>query len=322
MKTRDRAAAARVVVIDAEASGQRLDNFLVKTCKGVPRTHVYRLVRRGEVRINMGRVRPDYRLKEGDKVRIPPIRMATPAADRTPARAFRPDVLFEDDWLLALNKPSGLAVHGGSGVRVGLIEGLRADRPQARFLELVHRLDRETSGVLLVAKKRSALTALHEALRQSSQKAQSFEKRYLALVKGAWPEELREVNAPLRKGKAGNGLEQVAVDDEGRYAKSLFRVMERFDGEATLVEIRLLTGRTHQARVHATHAGHPIAGDDKYGDWDWNARLRKLGLRRLFLHAAGLAFPHPETGEKLQLSAPLPPELETFSDTLRNELAL
>lgn len=319
MNAHDRVPAARMVEIGAEAAGQRLDNFLLKTCKGVPRTRVYRLVRRGEVRVNSGRVRPDYRLEEGDKLRIPPIRMAVPASERSPARVIRPEILFEDDCLIALNKPSGLAVHGGSGIGTGLIEGLRAGRPQARFLELVHRLDRATSGVLLVAKKRAALTAMHEDLRQSSQKAHRFEKRYLALVKGVWPETLREVKAPLSRGAKGGGAGPVTVDDEGRYARSLFRIVERFGELATLVEIRLLTGRTHQARVHAAHAGHPIAGDDKYGDWDWNVALRKLGLRRLFLHAAGLSIPHPESGERLQLEAPLPAELETFLDAMRSD---
>lgn len=320
MNTRDRAAAARVLEIGAEAAGQRLDNFLLKTCKGVPRTHVYRLVRRGEVRINMGRVRPEYRLQEGDKLRIPPIRMALPpVGGRPPVQAVRPEILFEDDWVLAVNKPSGLAVHGGSGIASGLIEGMRAGRPAASFLELVHRLDRETSGVLLLAKKRPALTALHAGLRQSAQKAHQFEKRYLALVRGAWPEKMREVIAPLRKGQADGAGGQVAVAEEGRFAKSLFRVRERFGDRATLVEISLLTGRTHQARVHAAHARHPIAGDDKYGDWDWNAQLRKLGLRRLFLHAAGISFPHPATGERLPLEAPLPPELETFLKAMRTD---
>jgi 23S rRNA pseudouridine955/2504/2580 synthase len=263
-------------------------------------------------------VRPEYRLQEGDKLRIPPIRMATPpAAGKPPVQTVRPEILFEDDWLLAVNKPSGLAVHGGSGIAFGLIEGMRAERPQGRYLELVHRLDRETSGVLLLAKRRPALTALHEGLRQSAQKAQQFEKRYLALVRGAWPEKLCEVIAPLRKGDAEGKGGQVTVTEEGRFAKTLFRVRERFGERATLVEIRLLTGRTHQARVHAAHAGHPIAGDDKYGDWDWNAQLRKLGLRRLFLHAAGVAFPHPATGERLQVEAPLPPELEKFLHALR-----
>jgi 23S rRNA pseudouridine955/2504/2580 synthase len=319
MNAPDRAA-ARVVEISSDAAGQRLDNFLLKICKGVPRTRIYRLVRRGEVRINMGRVRPDYRLQAGDKIRVPPIRTATPpAGERHRPRALQPEILYEDDWLLALNKPSGLAVHGGSGIGTGMIEGLRAGRPQARFLELAHRLDRETSGVLLVAKNRPALIMLHEGLRQSAQNERRFEKRYLALVKGAWPDDLHEVSAALRRNKAGGGSGPVAVDEAGRHARSLFRVAERFGDRATLVEIRLLTGRTHQARVHAAHAGHPIAGDDKYGDWDWNGRLRKIGLRRLFLHAAGFHLPHPESGAPLDLQAPLPAELEKFLSTLRDD---
>jgi 23S rRNA pseudouridine955/2504/2580 synthase len=321
MSTQDRPAKARILAIGAEEAGQRLDNFLFKTCKGVPRTRVYRVVRRGEVRVNMGRARPDYRLQEGDRLRIPPLRVAPESLARPRVPPIMPEIVFEDEWLLALNKPPGLAVHGGSGISAGLIESLRAARPHCRFLELVHRLDRDTSGVLLIAKKRAALVALHEGLRQTSQKAHRFQKRYLALVQGAWPDRLHEISAPLRKGKAGDGTRQVAVHGEGRYAKSLFRVVERFGVLATLVEIRLLTGRTHQARVHAAHAGHPIAGDDKYGDWDWNARLRKVGLRRMFLHAAGFHLPHPETGAPLDLQAPLPADLEKFLNALRKEPA-
>lgn len=305
------AAPARQVEIDAGHDGQRLDNFLMTALKGVPKTHIYRIVRKGEVRINKGRVKPDYRLKSGDIVRIPPLRTA---GAEIRARLTAPQaaadfewlterIVYEDEALIALDKPSGLAVHGGSGVSLGLIEALRALRPQARFLELVHRLDRDTSGCLLVAKKRAALVGLHAQLRDGK-----FDKRYLALIKGPWTGGARRVEATLVKHERPSGERRVRVAAEGKDSASRFSPSRRYT-DATLVEVRLLTGRTHQARVHAAHIGQPIAGDDKYGDGEFNQRLRALGLKRLFLHAASLGFAHPVHGEKLWIEAPLPAEL-------------
>lgn len=295
------------VTIDDRRSGQRLDNFLIATLKGVPRTRIYRIVRRGEVRINRGRAKPDYRLQPGDVVRLPPVRTA--AAARPPEAArfewLLECVLYEDDAILVLDKPSGLAVHGGSGIQAGLIEGLRAVRPGAPCLELVHRLDKETSGCLLVAKSRPALTALHAALR-----AGGFTKEYLALVRGSWRGGARDVALELER-DTGSGDRKVRPSATGRAASSRFVPEERF-ADATLVRVQLRTGRTHQARVHAAAIGHPIGGDDKYGDRAFNAVLRKSGLRRLFLHAGRLVFPHPDSGKAFAINAPLPKELASL----------
>lgn len=307
--------------IDAEHAGQRLDNFLITFLKGVPKTHIYRLVRKGEVRINKGRTRPDYRLKAGDKVRIPPVRTAHAQVKQLisrPDREAQADwleqyILFEDEALLVLNKPSGLAVHGGSGVSLGLIETLRQLRPQARFLELAHRLDRDTSGCIVVAKKRSALLKLHDMLRTGQ-----VDKRYLALIRGIWSGKGRIIDAPLQKNQLQSGERRVNVAEEGKESTTRFTPKRNFPARpglvsgASLVEIRLLTGRTHQARVHAAHIGQPIAGDDKYGDRLFDQELRKLGLRRLFLHAASLAFTHPVSGVALHMEAPLAAELSTL----------
>ena len=305
------------IEIDSRHAGQRLDNFLIGVLKGVPKTHVYRVLRRGEVRINKGRARPDYRLQEGDVVRVPPVRMAvrTVAAPTAPGRVewLEGRVLYEDEALLAIDKPAGLAVHGGSGVSLGLIEALRVLRPHSRFLELVHRLDRETSGCLLVAKKRAALLALHAQLRE-----EGMGKRYLALVRGRWRQR-RRVEAALEKNQLRSGERMVRVSPEGKSSASIFTPKENFK-DATLVEIELLTGRTHQARVHAAHSGHPIAGDDKYGDAAFNKAMRERGLSRLFLHAAELEFSHPVNGSTMRILAPLPPELRGFLEQLkRNE---
>ncbi|MBI5611486.1 MAG: 23S rRNA pseudouridine(955/2504/2580) synthase RluC [Gammaproteobacteria bacterium] len=314
-------ASVRQVEIDAGHEGQRLDNFLMTALKGVPKTHIYRIVRKGEVRINKGRVKPDYRLKSGDIVRIPPLRTAGAEAR---ARLSAPQagagfdwlndrILYEDEALIAVDKPSGLAVHGGSGVSLGLIEALRALRPHARFLELVHRLDRDTSGCLLIAKKRVALVGLHAQLRDGK-----FDKRYLALIKGPWRGPAQRVEATLMKKQLSSGERRVHVaaeGGEGKESASRFSPRRTF-ADAALVEIRLLTGRTHQARVHAAHLGRPIAGDDKYGDAGFNRQLRALGLKRLFLHAASLGFAHPVSGEKLWIEAPLPPELAQLLDRL------
>lgn len=306
-----RPARVEFVTIDDAHAGQRLDNFLIRVLKGVPKTHIYRLVRKGEVRINKGRSAADYRLQVGDVVRIPPVRTAANqtqrlAADPGSEQRFawlETHILFEDDWLIAVDKPAGLATHGGSGVSVGLIEALRLARPHARYLELVHRLDRDTSGCLLVAKKRSALTALHAMFREDG-----MDKRYLALVRGTWKGGHRTVDAPLEKTQSQTGDRQVNVTDGGKLSKSILRPERKF-AAATLLEIRLLTGRTHQARVHCAYIDHPIAGDDKYGDRDFNRSLRAHGLERLFLHAHRLQFRHPQTQAKIDINAPLPAEL-------------
>ncbi len=308
------APAVRYLTIDAGHAGQRLDNFLIGQLKGVPKTHIYRILRKGEVRINKGRSRPDYRLQLGDVVRLPPVRTggARLQAELADGRAMERfawlegRILYEDDSLVVLDKPAGLPVHGGSAAPVGLIEALRALRPHAPFLELAHRLDRDTSGCLVLAKARSALTRLHELLR-----AGEVDKRYRALVEGVVGGRMQRVAAPLRKDRlrSGERLVRVTEEGEGKESASSFVALRAFPG-ATLVEIRLHTGRTHQARVHAAHLGHPLAGDEKYGDKAFNRRLRGLGLRRLFLHAASLAFTHPVTGRTLRIEAPLPAELE------------
>lgn len=302
----------RYVEIDAGHAGQRLDNFLLGRLKGVPKSRVYRLLRRGEVRVNGGRAGPDYRLQAGDQVRLPPVRAAAPPL-RPGAEGLAwlgERVLYEDEDLLALDKPAGLPVHGGSGVALGVIEALRALRPEAPMLELVHRLDRGTSGCLLVARRRSALLRLHAMLREGA-----VEKRYLALVKGRWRGGARAVSAPLARDRMRGGERLVGVSESGRAAESRFTPRAVY-GPATLMEIRLYTGRTHQARVHAAHNGHPIAGDDKYGEWEFNRELARLGLRRPFLHAERLRFAHPVHGAKIEISAPLPPELQDLLETL------
>ncbi|HLA74535.1 MAG TPA: 23S rRNA pseudouridine(955/2504/2580) synthase RluC [Gammaproteobacteria bacterium] len=298
------------IEIQDEYDGQRLDNFLVSRLKGVPKSHIYRIVRKGEVRVNKGRIKPDYRLQAGDSVRIPPLRLAEPAdtaapSDQTLAR-IQHSILYEDKGLLILNKPSGIAVHGGSGLSYGIIEALRALRPDAPFLELVHRLDRDTSGCLAIAKKRSVLRSLHELLRTGQ-----VDKRYLALVKGRWRGKGRSVKLALSKNTLQSGERVVRVDAQGKAAESVFDPQNHYS-EATLMAVKLLSGRTHQIRVHAAHSGHPLAGDDKYGDKEFNQAMRKLGLKRLFLHAHTLAFQLPETGQKINISAPLNPELQQF----------
>lgn len=289
--------------IGEEAEGQRIDNYLLRVCKGVPKSHVYRILRSGEVRVNSKRVSPEYRLQSGDEVRVPPLRLGAEVA--VPAgREYR--VVHEDDVLLVVDKPAGMAVHGGSGVSFGVIEQLRRQRPQARYLELAHRLDRDTSGLLLIAKKRSALTALHDLFR-----AGRIEKRYLALVKGRWREPLRHVKLALHKYLTGEGERRVSVLREGKAAHSIVRLVARWEN-FSLVEMELKTGRTHQIRVHLAHLGFPLCGDDKYGDFSLNKTLQKHGLGRMFLHAAKLALDHPGTGERLHLLAALPEDLMVF----------
>ena len=290
--------------IDESGESQRIDNFLFKHLKGVPKSHIYRILR-GEVRVNKKRVDQTYRLKMGDLLRIPPIRVAEkPETEFIPALEF--PILYEDDALLAVNKPSGVAVHGGSGVSFGVIEQMRRARPQAKFLELVHRLDRETSGVLLLAKKRSALTAMHEIMREGNS-----DKRYLTLVLGQWKNARQHVKLPLHKFDTPQGEKRVMVREGGQESHTIFTLQKHWP-DYSLLEAELKTGRTHQIRVHLSHLGFPIAGDDKYGDFARNKILMKQGLKRMFLHAHSIAFNHPLTGDMLQISAPLPKELEGF----------
>ncbi len=305
--------AVNVVDVTEDSAGQRLDNFLARVLKGVPKSHIYRILRSGEVRVNSRRAGPDTRLAAGDRLRVPPIRVAKRDVVSR-ARPLDAQVLYEDEMLVALDKPAGLAVHGGSGVAHGLIEQLRAARPQARFLELVHRLDRETSGVLLVAKKRAALTALHAAWRDGA-----VDKRYRVLVRGRWRDATRKVALSVHRFVTREGERRVRVDDEGQQALTVFRRIDTWPAHApplALLEAELRTGRTHQIRVHLTHLGFPLAGDDKYGDFAWNRELAREGLKRMFLHAAELAFAHPVTGERLALASPLPPDLGRFLATL------
>jgi 23S rRNA pseudouridine955/2504/2580 synthase len=303
------------LTVGEESAGQRIDNFLLRVLKGVPKSHVYRILRSGEVRLNRGRVGPDARLAPGDVVRIPPLRMAKAAKQQAvPARAFRPGVLYEDDALVAVDKPAGLAVHGGSGIALGLIEQLRAARPEARFLELVHRLDRDTSGVLLIAKKRAALVDLHAQLRDGT-----MDKRYLVLVRGPWRDAMRKVDIPLHKFVTREGERRVRIDEGGQRAITIFRRLEarpRHTPPVALLEAELRTGRTHQIRVHLAHLGHALAGDDKYGDFAWNRELARKGLKRMFLHARRLTFRHPTNGREMTVESALPAELARFAATL------
>jgi 23S rRNA pseudouridine955/2504/2580 synthase len=299
------------LVVDEGSAGQRLDNFLLRQFKGVPKTHVYRVIRSGEVRVNKGRASADTRLADGDVVRLPPVRLPDrPENLPAPAREF--DILFEDEHLLAIAKPAGVAVHGGSGVSFGVIEQLRRARPQAKFLELVHRLDKDTSGILLLAKKRSALTALQDQFR-----ARDTGKTYVALVAGTWPANQKVIDAPLHKYLDTQGERRVRIagagDDEGKRSITLVKRLQTLDGYS-LLDVTIKTGRTHQIRVHLASCGHPILGDDKYGDFALNKALARgdglNGVRfgRMFLHARRLAFDHPATGERITLECPLPPE--------------
>jgi 23S rRNA pseudouridine955/2504/2580 synthase len=305
-------ASAVAVEVDANSDGQRVDNFLMRVCKGVPRSHIYRVLRTGEVRVNSRRVAATYRLQPGDRVRIPPIRIDASPTRRAPPG--EPPVVFEDDSLLIVDKPSGIAVHGGSGISFGVIERLRSARPDARFLELAHRLDRETSGLLMLAKRRAALVALHAALREGR-----VRKRYLVLVKGNWRDDKRSVELPLKKSLTSSGERRVSVHGAGQEAVTVFRRMRKLPGH-TLLEAELMTGRTHQIRVHLAHLGFPILGDDKYGDFELNRALAKQGLKRMFLHAAKLELEHPATAERLRFSSPLPPELDAFLDSVAKQL--
>ena len=310
----DKSVAAARLQVEEESAGQRLDNFLLRRLKGVPKTHVYRIIRDGQVRVNRGRAAADTRLAPGDEVRVPPLRMAAPQASASaPGREF--PILFEDECLLAIDKPAGVAVHGGSGVSFGVIEQLRRARPTARFLELAHRLDRETSGALLIAKKPAALKNVQRQLRE-----RRVDKTYLALALGAWPERLKVIDAPLARylvagGAQGEGERRVRIaredDPAGQRAVTLVKVLERLP-DASLLAVTIKTGRTHQIRVHLAAQGHPIAGDAKYGDFARNKALQKQGLKRMALHAWRLRLAHPASGEPLELTAPLPPDLQPF----------
>jgi len=320
-------AAVRHLTVDEESDGQRLDNFLVRVLKGVPKTHIYRIIRSGEVRRNKGRVAADDRVAAGDILRIPPLRVSAQIEHKTahpaPAREF--PVVHEDDAFLAIDKPAGVAVHGGSGVSFGVIEQMRQARPTARLLELVHRLDRETSGLLLIAKKKSALKALQDQFRE-----RETGKTYLALVKGRWPANRKVIDTPLHKFLLADGERRVRVtqpdDPDGMRAITLVKVARHWaappglaDG-LSLLEVTIKTGRTHQIRVHLASSGHPIAGDDKYGDFDFNRQLMRAGLKRMFLHAWRLRLTHPVAQETLELQSGLPAELQSFVDALPTSL--
>jgi len=310
----DQVSGVQWITIDEGHEGQRLDNFLLGRLKGVPKSWVYRVLRRGEVRVNKGRSKPDRRLRLGDEVRIPPVRQSNRPVERPSPSAverIEQSIVYEDKQMLVVDKPSGVAVHGGSGVSHGVIEILRAARPDAPFLELAHRLDRETSGCLMLAKRRSTLRTLQDLQRQGE-----IEKRYLALLSGRTRKGGWRVDVPLRKNTLKSGERVVRVDPAGKPAVSHFRVVERYR-EATLVEVLLETGRTHQIRVHAAESGMPILGDPKYGDTDANRLFRDRGLKRLFLHAASLRFEWPDTGRGFKIEAALPRELQMVLDAIK-----
>ncbi|CAG1769622.1 partial Ribosomal large subunit pseudouridine synthase C, partial [uncultured bacterium] len=300
-----------------EHSEQRLDNFLTTHLKGVPKSRIYRIVRKGEVRVNKGRVDVHYRLQAGDVIRIPPVRVAEREEQTfVPSNlrdALEHSILYEDDGFLILNKPAGFAVHGGSGISAGVIEGLRLIRPEARFLELVHRLDKDTSGCLVIAKKRSALRLFHELFRENQ-----IHKTYIALLSGQWKRKKLIVNAPLLKNIEKSGERMVSISPLGKESETLFRRLQLFN-EATLVEASPKTGRTHQIRVHAASLGHPIIGDERYGVDESNKHFRNKGYKRMFLHAQTLRFHHPVTGVAMIITAPLPPSLDHL---LKNEQPL
>ncbi len=309
----------RFQTISADQAGQRIDNYLLSQLKGVPKSMIYRIIRKGEVRVNKGRVKAEYKLQADDVVRIPPVKVS--AKEHAPishklhqVAQLEQQILFEDEVLLVLNKPSGMAVHGGSGLSFGVIEALRSLRPDARFLELVHRLDRDTSGILLVAKKRSALRHLHEQLRNKT-----IQKEYLALVRGQWQSHCKVINAPLNKNELASGERIVRVSEQGKPSETRFSVEERYGQEATLIKAMPVTGRTHQIRVHTQYAGHPIALDSKYGDQTFDQKMQTFGLNRLFLHAYAIRFEHPKSGETLRLSAELDAEMKTVLRKLREQ---
>jgi 23S rRNA pseudouridine955/2504/2580 synthase len=290
--------------VGEESEAQRIDNFLLRRLKGVPKSHVYRVLRSGEVRVNSGRIKPDYRLRIGDRVRVPPIR--TSQATKPKAKALALPIVFEDPAFLVIDKPSGVAVHGGSGLSYGVIESLRAERPEAKVLELAHRLDRDTSGLLIVAKKRGALVELHRMLRDGE-----IEKVYMAVVKGSWQGGRRELRDSLHKHVNAKGERRVSVKAGGMPAVTQVRPLEQ-NPEFSVLELRLMTGRTHQIRVHLAHAGHPVLGDDKYGDFALNHTLARQGVKRLFLHARRLSLKHPMEKKQVKLESPIPADMQNF----------
>ncbi len=300
--------------IDASSAGQRIDNFLFNYLKSVPKGHVYKIIRKGEVRVNKGKIKQTYKLQFGDKVRIPPITLAEkkpqPAPGRSLLALMEQSIVYEDNGLLAVNKPSGVAVHGGSGVSYGIIEALRALRPEQKFLELIHRLDRDTSGGLLIAKKRTVLTGIQDQLRH-----RQTDKRYLALLCGKTAFSNKKVTAPLLREELKSGERFVRVDKQGKESSSYFTRLEQYT-DSTLMEIKIVTGRTHQIRVHAQYIGHNVAGDSKYGNYACNQRMKARGLKRLFLHSSQISFRQPDTGEQLIIEAPLSDDLDKFLDTL------
>lgn len=304
------------ITIESDFAGQRIDNFLRTKLKGVPKSLIYRILRKGEVRVNKKRIKPEYKLIGGDVVRIPPVRVSAekqgPSKNLNQIQNLEKSIIYEDKKLIVLNKPSGMAVHGGSGVNYGVIEGFRSLRPQELFLELVHRLDRETSGCLLIAKRRSVLKSLHEQLREKQ-----TDKRYFALVEGQWPEHRNKVKAALHKTSLKSGERIVNVSSQGKPSETHYRVIEQFNN-ATLVEASPITGRTHQIRVHCKHAGHAILGDEKYCSEDINNQAKSFGLSRLFLHAHQITFRDLDTGDKKTFNAPLDPNLEKVLSNLRN----
>ncbi|MBS3951445.1 MAG: 23S rRNA pseudouridine(955/2504/2580) synthase RluC [Methylomicrobium sp.] len=305
-------ATVQMVEITEETSEQRLDNFLITKLKGVPKSHIYRIVRKGEVRVNKGRVDVKYRLQPGDMVRIPPVRVNVVDeivfVPKNLKQSLEQDILFEDDVLMVLNKPAGYAVHGGSGLSTAVIESLRQLRPDAHFLELVHRLDRDTSGCLIIAKKRSALRTLHELFR-----GDGIKKTYLAMLGGVWEKKSITVNAPLLKQTGQSGERMVIVSQEGKSSATFFKTIKSLP-DATWVEASPQTGRTHQIRVHAAWLGHPIIGDDRYGDFEVNRSFKKRGIKRLFLHAFRLEFTHPVSGKPLTITAPVPGDMQVWFD--------
>ncbi len=305
----------RFVEIDAQNAGQRIDNFLLSQLKGVPKGHIYKIIRKGEVRVNKGRIKQTYKLKYGDSVRIPPVRLAEKKALPAPGRSLltlmENAILFEDSNLLAINKPSGVAVHGGSGVSYGIIEAMRALKPEQKFLELIHRLDKDTSGCLLIAKKRSALISIQDLLRN-----RQTDKRYLALLCGQPGFKREKVTAPLLREELKSGERFVRVDQQGKESTSFFSVIERFSDTA-LVEVKIVTGRTHQIRVHSKFLGHNVAGDSKYGNFACNKRLKDRGLKRLFLHSAQITFKHPSSGKNMTIKAPLSDDLVNFLSIIK-----
>jgi 23S rRNA pseudouridine955/2504/2580 synthase len=302
--------------VSADEAGQRLDNYVHKRLGEIPRSKVYRVIRKGEVRVNGHRAGPDTRLQAHDKIRIPPVRVRPPEEIGRPSsdlqETIRKAIVYEDARLLVIDKPSGIAVHGGSGVSFGVIEALRAARPDERF-ELAHRLDRDTSGCLIVARNTATLRVVHALLREENT---TFEKRYLALLKGPWDLGKKRIDAPLRTDTRVGGERTVRVDASGKPSLSEFRPVQFFGRRATLMEVGLLTGRTHQIRVHAQHAGHPVAGDEKYGDETYNEEMRTLGLSRMFLHASSVSFEWPNGGGQFSVNTPLPPELARVVDKL------